>query len=169
MKIVYFIRHAKAVHDGTADFDRGLEERGFSDARLMSEHLKEKNVKFDKIISSPSKRTMMTAQIFAQVLGHGKKIKAVKELYASSPGRIISVLNDVKDKHDCVAIVGHNEEITEVCGLLSDETLGHMPTSGVCALSFNTASWADVEIGSGKMIYFNSPKRVKKYKKHWEF
>ena len=162
MKIVYFIRHAKAVHDGTPDFDRGLEERGFSDARLMAEHLKEKNVKFDKIISSPSKRTMMTAQIFAQVLGHGKNIKEVKELYASSTGRIISVLNDIKDKHGCVAIVGHNEEITEVCRLLSDEALGHIPTSGVCAIAFKVASWADVEIGSGKMIYFDSPKKGKK-------
>ena len=153
MKIVYFIRHAKAVHDGTPDFDRGLEERGFSDARLMAEHLKEKNVKFDKIISSPSKRTMMTAQIFAQVLGHGKNIKEVKELYASSTGRIISVLNDVKDKHGCVAVVGHNEEITEVCELLSNEALGHIPTSGVCAITFKSASWAHVEISSGKIIY----------------
>ena len=119
-------------------------------------------MKFDKIISSPSKRTMMTVQIFAQVLGYNKNIKEVKELYASSAGRIISVLNDVKDKHGCVAVVGHNEEITEVCRLLSDEALGHIPTSGVCAIAFKVASWADVEIGSGKIIYFDSPKKGKK-------
>lgn len=158
MKIVYFIRHAKAVHDGTPDFDRGLEERGFSDARLMAEHLREKNVKFDKIIASPSKRTMMTAEIFAQVLGYSKNIKEVKELYASTTGRIIDALNSIKDKHGCVALVGHNEEITEVCELLSDEDIGHLPTSGVCAIAFEHG-WDDIEIGSGKMIYFDSPKK----------
>ena len=61
-----------------------------------------------------------------------------------------------------MAVVGHNEEITEVCRLLSDEALEHIPTSGVCAIAFKVASWADVEIGSGKMIYFDSPKKGKK-------
>lgn len=161
MKIVYFIRHAKAVHDGTPDFDRGLEERGFRDATLMAEHLKERKVAFDKIISSPSKRTMMTAQVFAQVLGYKKSIREVKELYASTTGRIIDTLNSIKDKHAVVALVGHNEEITKVCELLSDEDIGHLPTSGVCAIAFEHG-WGDIEIGSGKMIYFDHPKKGKK-------
>lgn len=77
MKTIYFVRHAKAIHDDiTPDFERGLEARGKNDALLMATRLKARGITPQKIISSPAKRTLKTAKIFAKTLGVQKKNQA---------------------------------------------------------------------------------------------
>lgn len=159
MKTIYFVRHAKAIHDDiTPDFERGLEVRGKNDALLMATRLKARGITPQKIISSPAKRTLKTAKIFAKTLGVQKKIKQEAKLYASTPGTIIEVINAIKNKYQAVMIVAHNNEITQVCEALSDASIASIPTSGVYAISFDTDDFASIEIHSGKTLFFDYPK-----------
>lgn len=160
MKTIYFVRHSKAIHDNiTPDFDRGLEERGKNDAMLMSAKLKARAICPDKIIASSAKRTMQTAEIFAKGLGVEKKIKKEPKLYACTPGVIIDVINAIKNKHNSVMIVAHNNEITDVCKILTGDNITSIPTSGVYAIDFDTDDFATIEAGSGKTIFFDHPKK----------
>ncbi len=159
MKTIFFVRHSKAIHDNiTPDFERKLEERGKNDAILMATKLKARSIHIDKIISSSAKRTMQTAKIFAKVLGVNKKIKEEQKLYATTPQAITEVINTIKNKHNFVMIVAHNNEIAEVCELLTGASIASFPTSAVCGVSFETDDFASIKEGSGKTIFFDYPK-----------
>ena len=76
MKKLFLIRHAKSSWEDLRldDFDRPLNKRGEKDAPFMAELLKEKNIIPDLIISSPSLRTKLTAEIIAEKIGFIDKI-----------------------------------------------------------------------------------------------
>ncbi|EKE4776825.1 histidine phosphatase family protein, partial [Campylobacter coli] len=67
MKKIYILRHAKAVKDEEVqDFDRKLNKRGKEDLEKLFYNLKTHAIKFDFILSSPSKRTAKTAKKIAE-------------------------------------------------------------------------------------------------------
>jgi len=73
MKRVVIVRHAKSVPYGyDDDFNRDLSNKGKNDATLVSNELKRKNIFPDAMISSPAKRAIKTARIFAENLGFDK-------------------------------------------------------------------------------------------------
>ena len=66
MKKLVLIRHAKSDWSNPFldDFLRPLNKRGEKNAPLMAKVLKEKNIRPDLIISSPSLRTKQTLEYF---------------------------------------------------------------------------------------------------------
>ncbi len=73
--MIYFIRHgeseanARKVFAGQRD-DSLLTETGREQARATAEEIKKEGIRIDRIVSSPQKRTMETAQIVAKELGY---------------------------------------------------------------------------------------------------
>jgi probable phosphoglycerate mutase len=72
--MIYFIRHGesesnvKRVFAGQKD-DTPLTEKGMGQAKETAKHLKSLNIFVDRIVASPLKRTLKTAQIIADELG----------------------------------------------------------------------------------------------------
>src|SRR6185369_5325047 len=72
--MIYFVRHGeseanlKGVFAGQRD-DSLLTQKGREQARKTAENIKEKGLVFDRIISSPLKRTFETAKIIASIIG----------------------------------------------------------------------------------------------------
>lgn len=83
MKKIYILRHAKAVKDEEVqDFDRKLNKRGKEDLEKLFYNLKTHAIKFDFILSSPSKRTAKTAKKIAEFYNFDKeKIQFIDELF----------------------------------------------------------------------------------------
>jgi len=83
MKQVVIVRHAKAVPYGYEnDFERDLTNRGETDAERLGKELKIRGVQADAIISSPAKRALHTACIFAENLGFEKnRIQEIPDIY----------------------------------------------------------------------------------------
>ena len=74
MKRVVIVRHGKSVPYGyDDDFSRDLRERGKNDAKLVSQELNKKGIFPDEMISSPAKRAIKTARIFAENLNFKKR------------------------------------------------------------------------------------------------
>ena len=71
--MIYFVRHGeseanvKNVFSGQKD-DSVLTEKGREQARQTAEEIKKEGLKIDKIISSPLKRTLETAEIIAKAI-----------------------------------------------------------------------------------------------------
>jgi phosphohistidine phosphatase len=163
MKTLLVIRHAKSSWDeeGLSDFDRPLNERGKRDAPEMAKRLKEKGINPDIIVSSPAKRAFSTARRMAKVFDYDKdKIKTDRRLYHADSGTIITVLREVKDKHNLVMIFGHNPGLTDfVNSLLSNNSMiDNVPTCGVVAFSLEIDNWKELKTKSGKMLFFDYPK-----------
>jgi phosphohistidine phosphatase len=163
MKTLYIIRHAKsswAVAD-QPDFERGLNERGKKDAPRMGKRLKEKNIHPDLIVSSSAKRAYSTAKKIAKVLNYPKeKIKKDPALYHAGEDTILSVIQELKDKHETVLLFGHNPGLTDFVNTLMNEegNIENVPTCGVVAFKLQVDSWKDVSWGGGKMMFFDYPK-----------
>lgn len=135
MTHILLIRHAKTEYPapGMDDFDRSLTATGKQEAARMSATLAARGIRPDVIISSPAKRAKMTAEIFAETWKPERGIVFLPELYHPHP----SVFNEVLAKLDrsitCVAIVSHNNGITDFANSLGIVQIDAMPTSSVLA------------------------------------
>jgi phosphohistidine phosphatase len=164
MKTLYIIRHAKSSWDqpGLSDFDRPLNERGKRDAPRMGKRLKEKAVVPNLMLSSPAKRALSTCRRIAEILGYlPDKIKTEKSLYHADEDEILSVIRNIKDKHDVLMIFGHNPGLTDFVNQLSHKktlTIDNIPTCGVVAFRFDVESWQRIDFGMGDLLFFDYPK-----------
>ncbi|MFC6356019.1 SixA phosphatase family protein [Luethyella okanaganae] len=165
MRTLVLIRHAKSSWDtvGLADHDRPLNDRGRRDAPRMGRRLARRGTVPDLIVTSSAVRARSTAELIASELGAGTVVEAARiavdeRLYASSVEELALVIRSLDDDLGCVALVGHNPEISELARRFSNE-IDEMPTTAVVELSFDLASWADFGVTAPTMVLFDSPRR----------
>jgi phosphohistidine phosphatase len=157
MKKLLLIRHAKAEKDTSVkDFDRPLKYIGIQDATFMAERLNELSIVPQFIITSPALRTKTTAEIFADhlLLTDPEPNKAI---YEASQQTLLKVINQMPDRYDFIALVGHNPGIAQILYYLTGQTR-EVHTSTVALIDFETDSWAAISGDTGKLVYYSSPK-----------
>lgn len=163
MKTLYIIRHAKSSWEDPDkdDFDRPLNDRGKRDAPRMGKRLKEKGITPDLMLTSPAKRAFSTARRIGKVLKYSKdNIKMDKKLYHADEETILSVVRELKDKHEAVMVFGHNPGLTDFINSFQTGELDidNLPTCGIVAFELNISSWKDVAWGKGRIMFFDYPK-----------
>ena len=72
--MIYFVRHGESEANQRGIFagqkeDSVLTEKGKEQARATAQEIENENLKIDKIVSSPLKRTKETAEIIAKEIG----------------------------------------------------------------------------------------------------
>ena len=160
MKKLYLIRHAKSSWSDMSldDFDRPLNKRGLQNAPMMAKRLKDKGVMPDIILSSPAKRAKKTANIIADGIGFSKKIKFDDELYEAMPSLLHFKIQNIKDKHECAFLIGHNPELNMIAEDFVD--FGeNIVTSGIVEIEFKCDSWAKINSNNAKFISYDYPKK----------
>ena len=157
MKYLLLVRHAESHlnHINFKDFDRPLNSIGKSDAVLMTNQLLKINFSLDYIISSGANRTYSTSKIIAKKIDYPfKSIEINNDIYHSSEQVMLSIINSISDKYQCVMLTGHNPTFHHLSQLLSNETILKFPTCSMFSIEFNVKSWVDVYKGTKKfMIY----------------
>ena len=160
-KHLYLIRHAKSDWSFEVnDIDRPLNTRGFNDAPEMARRLIERGGTPQLLISSPAKRALTTAQIFAEQLHTAvRDIRIDPRIYEALPQTLLGIINEIDNRYDRAALFGHNPGITSLVNLLADDYMANIPTCGVVQLVFeDAADWMSVSSGLGKIVLFDSPK-----------
>lgn len=132
---VFLIRHAKTEHPapGMDDFDRALTQTGKEEAARVSAKLAARGIALDGIISSPAKRAKMTAEIFDAALQSEKGILYIPELYLPQPEVFEAIISQLGTAVKAIAIVSHNNGITDFANSLGIVRIDAMPTSSVLA------------------------------------
>ena len=148
MRKLLLLRHAKSSWDDQtlSDHDRPLSARGERDAPRMGAMLAEKDLVPDLIVTSTACRARSTAHVVAEAAGfHGKLIET-EMLYHSSPGQILSVLNDEATDESCVMLVGHNPGMEMLASHLSGR---HeiFPTAAIGAFECDVDDWSSFQLG----------------------
>lgn len=164
MKRLAIVRHAKTEQQNYhRDFDRALLERGINDAKNIVEDLKERNVYPGKIISSPAKRAITTAGIYAEGLGYPlEKIDEVEGLYFEfTTNDFIELIRQTPDDVDTLFIFGHNPFMHFMAQNMSAGFDGNMPTCSTVVLDFDIDSWKHIEARSGLLFLHLYPKLYK--------
>lgn len=162
MKKLILIRHAKSSWDNTSisDKERPLNARGKKAAPFMAEILKKKNINIQLFITSPAERAFATAKKFADILDYPRnKILIVEKLYGATTYEILEIVNDLDNNLECVAIFGHNPDLTQFNNFLSDTYIDNIPTTGIVLLNFEVDTWKEIGRGVGKLQFFDYPKK----------
>ena len=165
IKTLYLARHAKSDWDDSSlsDFERPLKKRGEKDAPMMGKILHSKGVQPDLIISSPAKRAISTAYILALEMKYPtEKIIANENIYEASTSELLDIIEQLDDKLKSVMLVGHNPSFTRLANYLTEQYFDNIPTCGVVAIAFDVSEWKTIEKNSGKVIFFEYPKKHKK-------
>ena len=165
MKTLLLIRHAKSSwkDETLPDRERPLNIRGKNDAPLMGKILFEKNITPDLVLSSTAKRAKKTAQkIFFDIYGFMEsQIHLTDDLYFTGVPFHMRIINTLLDTKNTVALVGHNPDFSNLIDFLANNPVQEMPTSGIYCLDFEVDSWSEVIRHSGKVRFFEYPKKYK--------
>jgi len=164
MKQLLIIRHAKSnwANAAEADIDRSLNERGNKDAPSMANHLIEKRIQIDAIISSTANRAFTTASYFAKAQDiKTKDIVGADALYLAPAAEYFKQIEALQQNLQTVAIIGHNPGITDFVNALTTTQIDNMPTCGIFAIKINTANWKDFQTAKKEFWFFNSPKLIR--------
>jgi phosphohistidine phosphatase len=120
---LFVLRHGIAVEPGTPgykkDSDRPLTTKGKRQLRQIADAVKEMDLSFDLILSSPFLRAKQTAEIVAKPLKSRKRLAFSDELTPSgSPKALIRQLNEVRPAPENVLLVGHEPYLSQLVALL---------------------------------------------------
>ncbi len=161
MKTVYFIRHAKSSWDEPVnDKERGLNNRGYSDAKLIANALLKEDLSIDKVFCSTAKRAEITCSILTYALGIPENhIIYDDALYDFDGRKIVEYVKDLSDEFSRIMIFGHNPAFTGVVNVFGDISIQNLPTCGVVGIQFQIDSWLDFD--QGKTILKLVPKDFK--------
>ena len=161
MKTLFLIRHVKSSRDdpALADKDRPLNDRGKRDAPKMGALLAKRRVKPNLILSSSAVRALDTAEIIAEKLDYKRKnIRVEDRLYAVEADKLLDVIRRLGDELDCVMLIGHNPELTELAHRLSSK-ITDMPTCAVAEFTFDSKSWSRIGKDNPVKVVLDTPKQ----------
>jgi len=162
MKNLIIVRHCKSSwkDPSLSDFDRPLNKRGNIDGELMSNYLREKEKKIDKLILSTSIRTRLTSKYFIEKI-HFNSISYLDELYHASYSEIIKIISKIENNFNNIMVIGHNPGLTELINHFTDMRIYNIPTTGIIKVEFKEAKWSKITENKGKIVYKKFPKELK--------
>ncbi len=168
MKRLTLLRHAKSGDDGTVarDFDRRLNAKGRRAARAIGRRLRDDGVRFDRVIASPAVRVAETLEEVSAGYGPGIEPAWERRIYLATADELLDLLQEVPDEAEDVLLVGHNPGLEDlVLMLVPDDAPGYRsevvekyPTASVAEIDLDTASWAKVAPGTGRLKRFLRPR-----------
>lgn len=161
MKTLFLLRHAKAATGSanTKDFDRPLNDRGLSDARMMGERLKASGVTLDLIVSSPALRAITTATVIAGVFEKNpENIILDRQIYLAGAPKLMQIISLLDESADSAMLVAHNPALTDLSELLARSGIDNIPTAGLVTITLPIDHWLEIGEGDGNMSAFDYPK-----------
>ncbi|MCY0977770.1 histidine phosphatase family protein [Chryseobacterium wangxinyae] len=158
MKNLILVRHAKSDWpEEMEDFDRPLADKGLQDALKMSKFLKSQNVLIDQFVSSPAVRALSTCKIFNQT--YRLDLSTNDKLYNPSENNFNSVIYDLDDNINSVALFSHNNGISNFANYITD-TIFHFSTCGVAGFEIDCNSWSEFDGSKKKFLFYYEPNKI---------
>lgn len=149
MKQLILIRHAKSSWShNVIDHERPLNNRGFNDAQIISNHLNDSNLKVELVLSSDATRAKTTASIIVSNLRINKELFSLNhDLYDFSGDNFIKTIKNCDNKIDYLMVFGHNHAITAFVNSFGDKYIDNVPTCGAVIIEFDINSWKNLNKG----------------------
>jgi phosphohistidine phosphatase len=162
LKYLFLTRHAKSSwsNSGLTDIDRPLNKRGKRAAPFMGRLIVDKGEKPELLISSPANRALSTAKIFGEAMGLVENdIIIDRTIYGADAKQLLELVQDQVDLYKSIMLFGHNPTFTLFVNLLTGSNIINVVTCGVVRIDFEFSSWTDIDFGSGRLAYYEYPKK----------
>lgn len=155
MKSLTLFRHAKTECDSATgrDFDRRLMDRGRDDAKRMGTKVRELDLTFDLILSSPAARAAETAE------RAGLTPRFDQRIYDASTGDLLAIVQEADAGVERLAMVGHNPGFERLASRLLGDNV-EMPTGSLVELELPVDQWSEVGASEARLVRFLKPKEL---------
>jgi phosphohistidine phosphatase len=163
VKQLGLFRHAKSDMQprGARDFDRPLNARGRKGAALIGRHLRDRELRWDKVIASPSARTTETVDL--------AKLPACfdQRIYLASAATLVDLLREQDDALGAIMLVGHNPGLEDLIfdlvpddgsSPLRDAVEEKFPTAALAVLELPIERWSDLATGVARLTQLTRPR-----------
>jgi phosphohistidine phosphatase len=163
MRRLLVMRHAKSSwdHEGLADHDRPLDDRGERDAPRMGRWLRRQDLVPQRIVTSTARRARDTAAEVARTAGCAGALVESERLYSATPADCLDIVREHGGDADPLMIVGHNptfEELVE--GLTNEES--PMSTAAIAVIGIDVdGDWRGLSTSpEARLIRLVRPKEL---------
>jgi len=148
---IHLIRHAKTSPSTlyVNDFDRKLLPKGVVQANVLGSYLNTKGIKPLSTWCSSAIRTKETLSILQHVNSMGE-ISLLNDLYLCDREIYLKKIWELNHGKELM-IIGHNDGISEFASYLTGESIA-MRTSDYYCIEFESKTWNEVSIGTGRII-----------------
>jgi len=166
---IYIVRHATAQDRGEAlpDFERSLVKKGEKEAAAVARYLAGTDAAPDLMISSFANRAIETAHLFAKALRYPRQKILLRDTFYGSTN-VDDLVNEIRkqpDKYRSLMLFGHDPAFSQLAAHLVKDFREILPKAGVVAAEFPVGRWRDLESGSGRLVLFTGPARLKEQKR----
>jgi phosphohistidine phosphatase len=171
MLTLSLLRHAKSSWKNPTlpDRERPLATRGITDATLMGKAMAERGIDPELVLCSSARRTRDTLALILPELKVEPKVVYDDALYHASPEAMLEMVRAVQNPRANHVLVGHNPEIQSFALDLvgsgpkhfRDRLREKFPTAGLAVITFASGVWKSVEVNSGTLILFLSPRDLR--------
>jgi phosphohistidine phosphatase len=171
MLTLSLLRHAKSSWKNPTlpDRERPLATRGVADAPAMGRAMAERGIDPELILCSSARRTVDTLALVLPELKVEPKVVYEDSLYHPSPAEMLEMLRAIQPGANRVMIVGHNPEIQafalDLIGSgpkhMRDQLTEKFPTAGLAVINFTAGLWSSIDVNSGSLNLFLTPKELK--------
>lgn len=159
---IQLIRHAKSDwnYSDLIDFQRPLNHRGLSDCTYMHQEI---SLRKDSIWhSSSAHRTYQTSTLLAKKLDFPLNfIQFSGSLYHASQEKMLEYINQIKSPSKNLILVGHNNGISDLANLLTNDYQYSLPTLGILEIEIELDSFEEISPATGIAKKFVYPKMFK--------
>jgi phosphohistidine phosphatase len=166
-RTLLLLRHAKSDYpDGVPDHERPLAPRGIREAALAGEWIRANVAEVDAVLCSTATRTRETLAHTGLDAGDAD-VQYSDELYDTTPGTVIRLINGVADDVRTLLVVGHEPTTSMLALGLADPRAGDAdamtrisakyPTSAIAVLRTDQP-WGRLEPGSATLAAFEVPR-----------
>jgi len=166
---ISIVRHATARDRDEAlpDLERSLVKKGEKEARAVARHLAIRNAAPDLMISSFANRAIETAHLFAEAFGYPRQRILLRDAFYGSPDieNLVKEIQKQPDKARSLMLFGHDPAFSRLAAHLVKDFRETIPKAGVVAAEFPVSRWRDVASGSGRLLEFTDPARLKEQKR----
>jgi len=161
VKKLMIIRHAKAVKENSSgDFYRVLRDKGEADATRLGRYMKQNGMTGCRILSSPAKRGLQTAELLARQTG--ETVFADSRLCFEGVEGILECIREIPIAVEEARIVGHNPDLEDLLAFLMGSEFSPVQLGTCCSVMVECeiADWHSIEPGCGRIRWMLRPGMV---------
>lgn len=163
VKKLYVLRHAKSDWNEPAagDHQRPLAKRGVKAAELMGRFLRSVGQVPDAVATSSAVRARTTVELMARAGDWTCPVHVTRTFYESRPEDVLRHVRTFTDEHESLMLAGHEPTWSALVQLLSGARV-RMVTAALARIDLGVDRWADVEPGSGVLVWLVPPKLLER-------